>query len=355
MRVSFVVVAFIVTGVAASFGCGGGGGGGSGGAGGGGATGSGGSASSSGGAMGSGGSTGSGGGTGSGGAGTGGAPVVDAGAGGATNNDGAMDSSGGNDGGGKSCAGNALSLSANGTGMASDSAQAQVVINLLADTPTGNANRTIEFWAYIKTSDWVGERNQVYYTGGGAGANPTFGLDFGTNPVTGMATNHATLDPFTNGTLSVDSTDYLGISSSAAQWVHVAMTWDGSKMRVYVNGALHITSTATGMLTTGNGPLILGCNPGNMNCFNGLFDEARVWNVARTDAEIMANYNKALVGNETGLVGYWKFDEAPGSASAADGVTSAGHTAHNGTLMAASAGQRPTFVTANPPAPVVCP
>ncbi|HEY2903467.1 MAG TPA: LamG domain-containing protein [Polyangia bacterium] len=342
--------------MAASIGCGssGGGNGGSGGA-----VGSGGSGNGSGGAQASGGSSGSGGnngGAGSGGSGSGGMPVVDAGTGGAPNTDAATDSAGNDSSGGKSCAGNAISLSANGSAKASDAAQAEVLINLMTDTPTGNANRTIEFWAYIKTGDWVGELNQVYYTGGGAGANPTFGLDFGTNAVAGMGNNHATLDPFTNGTLSVDSTDYLGISSAtAAQWVHVAMTWDGSKMRVYVNGALHITSTATGMLTTGSGPLILGCNPGNMNCFNGLFDEARVWNVARTDAEIMANYNKALVGNEAGLVGYWKFDEAPGSASAADAVTTAGHTAHNGTLMAASAGQRPTFVTANPPAPVICP
>jgi hypothetical protein len=318
----------------------------------GGVTGSGGS-SGSGGGVGSGGGSGSGGVTGSGGAGTGGAPATDGGSGGV--GDGAAGSDGASDmAGGKNCAGNAISLSANGTGMASDAAQARVLINLMADTPTGNAKRTIEFWAYIKPTDWMGERNQVVYSGS-AGTNTTFGLDFGTNAVAGMAGNHATLDPFTNGDISVDSTAYLGITSANAQWVHIALTWDGTTMKTYVNGASRIMSTAAGTLATGNGPLVIGCNPGNSFCFNGMFDELRVWKVARTDAEIMTNHTKVLVGNEPDLIGYWKFDEAPGAATAADSATTAGHTAHAGMLTATTAADRPTFLTPNPPVPIVCP
>jgi hypothetical protein len=69
----------------------------------------------------------------------------------------------------------------------------------------------------------------------------------------------------------------------------------------------------------------------------------------------MASYDKALVGNETGLVGYWKVNDAPGSTTAADSVTTAGHTAHVGQLMSATDGGTPTFVTPDPPAPVACP
>jgi hypothetical protein len=57
------------------------------------------------------------------------------------------------------------------------------------------------------------------------------------------------------------------------------------------------------------------------------------------------------VGNETGLVGYWKFDEASGS-SVADAVTTTGHTAHNGVLMSANS-MPPTFVAST--APISCP
>jgi len=64
----------------------------------------------------------------------------------------------------------------------------------------------------------------------------------------------------------------------------------------------------------------------------------------------MNNYNKALVGNETGLVGYWKFDETSGT-TAADSVTAAGHTARPGTLTAS--GNLPTWVVST--APISCP
>ena len=99
---------------------------------------------------------------------------------------------------------------------------------------------------------------------------------------------------------------------------------------------------------------MIGCNPTNNNCFNGYFEEFRVWNVARSATEIKENTNKPLVGNETGLVGYWKFDEASGT-TAVDAVTTAGHTAHAGTLKADSAAHNPTFVTPTTPLPLVCP
>ena len=43
--------------------------------------------------------------------------------------------------------------------------------------------------------------------------------------------------------------------------------------------------------------------------FIGQIDEVRIWNVARTKAEIRSDMNIQLKGDESGLVGYWKFDE----------------------------------------------
>ena len=309
-------------------------------------------------AGGSGGAPASGGASGSGAGGSGGTTPVDASAGAGTDIAPAGDRRGADSPAGKNCAGNALSLSANGTGMASDAAQARVLIDVMGDLPLGNAPRTVEFWAYIKPSDWVGERNAIYIYGPQSAPASTFGLDFGTFEVNGMAGNHATLDPVTNGGFNDDSHNYLGITSAASQWVHIAMTWDGTAVKTYVNGTSRITSPGTNgikMLATLNSPLTIGCNPHNMFCFNGLFDEFRIWKVARTETEISATYQKTLAGDEANLVGYWKFDEAPGAAMAADAVTTAGHTGHPGVLMAASAAQRPTFVTPDPPAPVLCP
>jgi hypothetical protein len=295
---------------------------------------------------------------GSGGSGVGGATGGSGGGTGGAGGSGGTTGGAGGTGGGKLCSGNAISLGANGTGTASDAARARVEADLGADLPVGNANRTVEFWAFIKTTDWVGEKNEVYVYGSPGSMATAFGLDFGTNPVAGMPNNHATLNPYTNGGFNVDSTADLGIDSSKDQWVHIAMTWDGTTMRTYVNGTSRIMSTGSNgitMLMTAGTPITIGCNPPIFNCFNGYFDEFRVWKVARTGTEIMNSYGKALVGNEAGLVAYWKFDEAPGASTSADSVTSAGHTAHNATLMATNANQLPTFVTPAVPAPVMCP
>lgn len=42
--------------------------------------------------------------------------------------------------------------------------------------------------------------------------------------------------------------------------------------------------------------------------FDGRVDDIRVWNDIRTATEILDNYLKELQGNESGLVGYWKFN-----------------------------------------------
>jgi hypothetical protein len=60
--------------------------------------------------------------------------------------------------------------------------------------------------------------------------------------------------------------------------------------------------------------------------FAGSIDEVRVWNVARTQAEIQASMNQQLTAG-TGLIGRWGLNEAAGT-NAADSTT----PAENGTL-----------------------
>ncbi len=260
--------------------------------------------------------------------------------------------------GASSCSHGAISLAANGTGSDSDAARARVIIDLMADMPIGNASRTIEFWFYVKPTDWIAEKNEILFYGALTGSTrQVIGLDFGLPAVKGMPGNHATLNPWTDGVYDDDSGKDLGITSTVSQWVHIAIVWDALAFRTYVNGVERITTLAPANqpLATLAGLFYVGCLPLNFSCFNGLFDELRVWSVARTTEEIFTNYTKSLVGNETGLVGYWKFDDAPGSATASDSVTTAGHTAHPGVLTSATDAGAPVFVTPTPPSPVACP
>jgi hypothetical protein len=320
--------------------------------------------SGSGGATGSGGSaTGTGGtgvgGSGVGGTGVGGGTVSDGGpgdtsgdggpssdaraVGGASGQAGASGSGGG--GGAASCAGRAVALGAN-VAANNDPAMARVVIDFgaSADLPTGNAMRTIEFWAFVRASSWVGDANTMFFYGTNNRVADGFGLDFGANP--------ATIDPFTNAIFDNDNQPS-GVTATVDQWIHFAMTWDGTTVRAFVNGVQRAAKTATGAQTTlmtGRTPFILGGYPPAY--FNGQFDELRVWNVARTAAELTATMHQPLTGTEAGLTGYWKFDETSGT-TAADAAMPAGHSPHPGTLMANSPANLPTFVASG--APITCP
>lgn len=235
-----------------------------------------------------------------------------------------------------------------------DPAMARVEVDFAGgtDLPLGSTNRTIEFWAYMPTATWAANNNTTFFYGKLPSARNAdgFGLDFGV-PSGGMGT----LDPFTNAIFDNDGPSS-GITTSQPQWVHFAMTWDGTTVRVFVNAVEKATKSVAGkVLMTGGTLLTIGGYPGEGSFFNGYFDEFRVWKISRTAADIMSTMRKTLVGNEEGLTAYWKFDDAPGSATAADSVTSAGHTPHPGKLMASSAANMPTFITPVPPSPVSCP
>jgi hypothetical protein len=99
-------------------------------------------------------------------------------------------------------------------------------------------------------------------------------------------------------------------SLQAGQWQHVAGTYDGESIRIYRNGALLASTPHSGDVTDINVVLIGTW----VSSFPGLIDEVRLWNVARTQAQIGATMSQSLTGTEPGLVGYWRFDEGPGQA-----------------------------------------
>src|SRR3954453_10214396 len=105
-------------------------------------------------------------------------------------------------------------------------------------------------------------------------------------------------------------------------WHHVAATFSHGTVRLYLNGALD--KTVTGVLT----PLVStepvafgreGTYPGGT--FNGSTDEIRIWKVVRSKSQIARSLTKGLLGSETGLVGYWRFDEGSGQVA----VDATGH------------------------------
>lgn len=90
-------------------------------------------------------------------------------------------------------------------------------------------------------------------------------------------------------------------------WTHVAATYDGLKVRLYINGSLVSESNYTANIGAGEVGFYIGGITSQY--FNGLIDEVRLWNVVRTQSEIQSSMNETLEGNESGLKGYWPMDE----------------------------------------------
>ena len=98
-------------------------------------------------------------------------------------------------------------------------------------------------------------------------------------------------------------------------WYHVAVVYHASAGTVdfYLDG-LHYGNQITGAFNSiynSNRGFTIGHQwdintPGDN--LDGKMDDLRIWNIARTPAEILANKDIELIGNEAGLMGYWKFN-----------------------------------------------
>jgi len=79
------------------------------------------------------------------------------------------------------------------------------------------------------------------------------------------------------------------VTIPAGQWTHVAATYDGSMMRLYLNGQESGTRIASGEPKTfSTRPLYLGRDYDQNLWYNGLLDEVKLFNQALTPSEIQA-------------------------------------------------------------------
>lgn len=124
-------------------------------------------------------------------------------------------------------------------------------------------------------------------------------------------------------------------------WNHVAVTGDGSSLRIYINGMLKAQQNSSWNNLSGSAGSfhMAGYTQNSFSFFTGMIDEVRVWDRARTPLEIRANmYNKNLPNNAAGLLAYFRLNEGSETTVQNSSVNSPGLTGtlQNGTLWAAS-------------------
>ena len=92
------------------------------------------------------------------------------------------------------------------------------------------------------------------------------------------------------------------------QWFHVAGTYDGTAIKLYINGELVASGNWNKSIGTNGVGLFIGGGPA-FGYSTGVADEVRLWNKVKSEEEIKSSMNYSLNGNENGLIGYWPMDE----------------------------------------------
>jgi Concanavalin A-like lectin/glucanases superfamily/Chitobiase/beta-hexosaminidase C-terminal domain/IPT/TIG domain/Fibronectin type III domain len=95
-------------------------------------------------------------------------------------------------------------------------------------------------------------------------------------------------------TSSAEPLAYGTAQLAASTWTHLAMTYDGTTLKMYVNGVLASSTAQSGTITTSTNALQIGGDTTYGQYFKGLIDEVRVYNIALTQAQIQTDMATAL-------------------------------------------------------------
>lgn len=141
----------------------------------------------------------------------------------------------------------------------------------VADTNNFRFSSQITVAAWIRPDE---QKSQIIFRKGGGAVTPLFELSMsGTGDII-----------FALGANQARKTGY-----TTATWAHVAGTYDGSMMRLYVNGVLSDSTAIADALIQDTSVLLIGTRTNQAsNTFHGAIDEIRVYDIGLTQTEIAA-------------------------------------------------------------------
>lgn len=193
-----------------------------------------------------------------------------------------------------------------------------VEVNSLATPLSGSTtNFTIEFWLKGDKNDQPSSiRTSLFsinpVTSNGNGLLIIFG---GTNTQEGKIMIY---DEGTSGTnADFKSTQVVGDNVCH----HVAYVRTGNTGLIYIDGVQVGSHTTTysilpsDLISIGQEWDDLTTTPATTQFFKGDVEDVRVWTTSRSQAQIQANMNNELMGNELGLLAYYKFNQGIASAN----------------------------------------
>lgn len=135
-------------------------------------------------------------------------------------------------------------------------------------------------------------------------------------------TSHEPLLPAGGGTFDGGTPEHADgrRADPVKRWSHLAVSYDGTALRLYVNGTQVSGRAISGTILKSTDPLWIGGNQPYGEYFQGLIDEVRVYDRALSPADVRAEMSTpiARVGTSpaAGLVGAYAFDRGSGTVAA---------------------------------------
>jgi hypothetical protein len=170
-------------------------------------------------------------------------------------------------------------------------------------TNTLGTNFTVEAWVRPFTTN-----THICILGTREGAEYTFDMKFSPSP----SRVHGDIG---NGTAWLTPSADTPLSFTSSNWYHIAYVVTPTNYTIYTNGSAAGSGAYSGtpMLYRPTSPLRVGNYGGPGEFWNGDIDEVRIWNTARSAAQIQSYYQRPALGTETNLVLLWHFDEVSGT------------------------------------------
>jgi len=163
-------------------------------------------------------------------------------------------------------------------------------VNCGNNTSLTPASITIEGW--VNLNNWASRHVMLAkWSGYTLEINSNATIAFGLSGVTGASS------PYYNSSPSTITWN---------EWHHLVCTWDDTTkgIAIYIDGQKVKSDTLSGSISHSTSSLIMGWS---FNELNGLIDDVKIYNYARTQAQVAWDYNKGKP------VGWWKMDEGSGT------------------------------------------
>jgi hypothetical protein len=94
------------------------------------------------------------------------------------------------------------------------------------------------------------------------------------------------------------------------EWHHIAVTFDGSVVKFYLDGSPDGETPLVGPLNPNNDDLRIGVDPpGGDEYWNGMLDEIKIWNETLSLSQILTSMHGSATPRARSLVGFWRFNE----------------------------------------------